>query len=230
MIFQAPKFFMSPIRLETVLLTHATSKQFPNPELVMDLIMIYPESAKAMRYYLKRLEELARIMKGADEIVARMAIRETLHKHPNKLVKPISTKAVKQRNNAIEAAETKRKADIRKLRGRLSPMAREAVPRDFIPGPYAVRLPKNGAMTAHEMHYLATTKYGRRWQEPLAELLGVNKSTISRWVNGHSKISEPAARLIRLECTRPETKNEEDSVVENQAAEDKVAADQASED
>lgn len=200
-----PRFYTTPVKLETILLTHATAGQFPNPALVMDLIKIYPPCAPAMRAYLAELRRLDKIMKGLDEVVARMAVMTTIRQYPNKTIEPLSVAAVQERNRLAQEAEVHRAAMLKKFRG----APRDYEPKDHVPKPYSRRPPHSEDMTAHELHYLASYKFGRRWEQPVAALVGVNNATVSRWLNGHHKIPLMAAKLIRRECAIPETENVE---------------------
>jgi len=52
-------------------------------------------------------------------------------------------------------------------------------------------------MTASELAEIGARLYGPHWQTKLAEVVGVDDSTVSRWARGVSAIPGPAALAIR---------------------------------
>jgi hypothetical protein len=52
-------------------------------------------------------------------------------------------------------------------------------------------------MTADELRSAAKELYGDGWQQPLAEALGVNRSSITRYTNGSVPVPGPVAAAVR---------------------------------
>ncbi len=60
-------------------------------------------------------------------------------------------------------------------------------------------------MSPDELKSLGPTLYAKGWQTRLAEALGVDGSTVRRWVSGASPIPGPAAAAIRCFVERLKT-------------------------
>lgn len=75
---------------------------------------------------------------------------------------------------------------------------RQSVPKDFEgPKESSQGRPYPSDMTAHDLAAIGEILFGKRWQQPLAQHIGVNRSTINRWVNGQRAIPIPEAMAIR---------------------------------
>lgn len=56
------------------------------------------------------------------------------------------------------------------------------------------------SMTPARIRALGKAAFGKGWQTQLAHALGVTPVAVSRWMNGHRKVSSHVAIAIRCVC------------------------------